>query len=215
MHYIDIHTWERREHFAFFHGLASPRLNVTFPLRVEALLACRHARGKRRRLSDCLYFAAATAANRVPEFQTRLYEGKPVTYDRIDMGFTYIPPGRTLHANCMAVYDPDFAAFSDNISAARALAEARPTLTLQGVSQNAIFSSILPGLFFSSFVNPWGDPHQDSVPRVICSKIESVNGSRTMNVSVETLHSFVDGRHLEQYRDVMQEMFNAPEVWLD
>jgi hypothetical protein len=65
-----------------------------------------------------------------------------------------------------------------------------------------LYFSVLPGLAFSSLSNPWGDPWVDSVPRIIFGKVvETVRGVQEIPVSVEALHSLVDGVHIERIDD--------------
>lgn len=208
MHAIDMDCWERREHFHFFQSVARPQVEVTAPLDVTGLLAYRSALdlASRPRLSDMLYFLAARAANGIEEFRQRLVERTPVAFDRVDIAFTYVPKGRLLHANCLAAYSERFGEAAAAIDAARAGADANPTLTPAGAEgQGMLYFSIVRGLRFTSMNNPWGDPWLDSVPRVIFGAVhETPGGGWAAPVSVEALHSFIDGRHIEAFFESMR-----------
>ena len=206
---IDLDTWDRREHFRFFQERRNPCLAIT--VRVDAGRLLDHRRGLDRpgRLSDRLAYCAARAANHVPEFRQRLVDLRPVEFEQVDAGFTYVPRGRTLHANCVAAYDPDFAVFSARVQAARELADAAPTLTPAGAEgQGLIYVTVAPWLAFTAFSNPWGDPWTDSVPRVAFGRIDP--DSRRLPVAIEALHSFIDGRHMAAFVDGLSALLDDP-----
>lgn len=192
---IDLSTWTRREHFAFFQSRRNPCLAVTAPVCVENLLRYREQCGEARpRLSDCVYYAVMRSANAVPELRQRLVDLRPVEFAQVDAAFTYQPKGRELHANCVAAYDASFARFRQTMEASRQAADAAPTLTPPGgESQGLIYMTNLPDMAFTALSNPWDDPWRDSVPRVAFGKIDPRR--LTMPVALEALHSFVDGRH--------------------
>ncbi|MFP5258368.1 MAG: hypothetical protein ACLGQH_05025, partial [Acidobacteriota bacterium] len=71
--------------------------------------------------------------------------------------------------------------------------------------------SNLPDVAFTAVSNPWGDPWQDSVPRVIFGKIDA--RLATMPVALEALHSFVDGRHVGAFFGHLEATLADPEKW--
>ncbi|KHK01420.1 Chloramphenicol acetyltransferase [Desulfovibrio sp. TomC] len=211
MRVIDLDQWERREHFQFFQGRRNPCLAVTAPVSVENLTTYRkRCAGTKPRLSDCLYYAIMQSANSVPELRLRLVDLRPVEFDTVNAGFTYVPQGKSLHANCVAGYATDFARFAAALDAARAAADLRPTLTPAGAEgQGLIYMSNLPEVAFTALSNPWGDPWQDSVPRVVFGKIDP--GLLTLPVALEVLHSFVDGRHVSLFCERLEAVLSEPE----
>ncbi|MGE4552654.1 MAG: CatA-like O-acetyltransferase [Desulfovibrionaceae bacterium] len=223
MHVIDLETWERREHFAMFQGERSCNYGVTVPVEATALLARRRERkaaGRPVPLSACLYYALTRAANAVPELRTRLVDRRPVQFDRVDAAFTHIPPGRSLHANVLAAYDDDFAAFAANVAAAEAAVAAAPTLFPPGAQrQDLIYLTIVPWFSFTDLVSPWGDCWTDSVPRLSVGRAADDGrlgpaGRSFLPVTLEALHSLADGIHLAAFYDRLQELLDAPEAWL-
>ena len=123
-------SWERNEHFSFFQSRRNPCFSISFLANVTNLCALKTQNGFR--FTDCIYFAAMLAANGVAGFRQRIVNLRPVEFESIDAAFTYIPKGRSLHCNCVAKFDNNFSVFSDNISAARASADQRPTLCPEG-----------------------------------------------------------------------------------
>ena len=211
MKLIDLNTWTRREHFAFFQSRRNPCMAVTATVCVESLLRFRRQCGQDRpRLSDCVYYAVMRSANAVPELRQRLVDLSPVEFVQVDAAFTYQPKGRELHANCVAAYDISFTRFRQTMDASRQAADAAPTLTPPGgESQGLIYMTNLPGVAFTALSNPWDDPWRDSVPRVAFGKIDP--SRLTMPVALEALHSFVDGRHAGAFFAGLETVLADPE----
>ncbi|NDY57850.1 chloramphenicol acetyltransferase [Desulfovibrio sulfodismutans] len=208
---IDMDTWPRKAHFAFFQNRKNPCLSLTFPVNVAGLLRFRAAQGEtKRRFTDYVYHAVMASVNAIPEFCMRLVDKKPVLFSKVDSAFTYIPKGRDLHANCIAAYDAAFSTFSRNIQAARDAADASPTLAPEGCdSQGLVYLTCLPDIPFTAVANPWDDPWTDSVPRIAMGMVDPAAG--TMPVSVEALHSFVDGRHIAAFLKGLSGILETPE----
>ena len=205
MKYLD-DSWERNEHFNFFQSRKNPCFSVSFSANVARLYEVKKQNGLR--LTDCIYFAAMLAVHGVAGFRQRIVNLRPVEFDSIDAAFTYIPKGRTLHCNCVAKFDRKFSVFSSNISAARAIADQNPALCPEGGDvQNLIYFSCLPDIPILSATNPWGDPWVDSVPRILFGKKDSLGN---LTVSIEALHSFIDGIHLAEFYKLFSQIIESP-----
>ncbi|MBI4958343.1 MAG: chloramphenicol acetyltransferase [Desulfovibrio sp.] len=212
MKYIDIDSWDRKEHFNFFQASVNPCLGITVPVDVAALAEFRKSLSEKRpRFTDCVYYAVVKSINAEPEFRMRLVDRRPVEFDRIHAGFTYVARGRRLHSNCVARFDESFSRFSQAIQAARDAADLAPTLApAGGESQALVYMTCMPGVAFTAFTNPWGDPWTDTVPRIAFGKADP--DTHKMPVSIEVLHSFIDGTHIEAFLGCLQGILDEPEA---
>ena len=210
MKHLDIETWERKDHFTFFQSRRNPCLCVTSTVDVKHLLQHRNdTASSKHRLTDYLYFAAMRSANTVPEFRMRIVDKQPVIFSTVDAAFTYTGSHSTLHSNCIAKYDDEFQPFSKHIQSARDHADEHPTLTpAGGESQALIYLTCLRDIHFTSLSNPWDDPWIDSVPRIALGKIDM--NSHTMPISIEALHSFIDGKHLTSFLICLSSILDNP-----
>ena len=202
--------WDRKKHFVFFQSRSNPRLCVSFFASVKNWLSYR--KGKNLRFTDYIYYSALLAANNVKEFRHRIVNLQPVEFNSINAAFTYIPHSCELHCNCISEFSENFSVFSGNIQTARKLADREPTLTPGGGDgQNLIYFSCLKDISFYSMTNPWGDPWTDSVPRIVFGKF---NEEGQMPVSVEVLHSFIDGPHLSSFVKNFQATLDSPDIYI-
>lgn len=210
---IDIDTWQRREHFTFFQASMNPCLCITAHVDVSKIIHFRKEQGEQRhRFTDCIYYAIMKSANTIPEFRMRIVDRRPVEFEIVDTSFTYVPKASQLHSNCVSKYSDDFPVFIDNIQKSRDDADECPTLCPDGgESQALIYMSCLQDVSFTSFNNPWGDPWVDSVPRVVFGKVDQ--DTKKMPVSIEALHSFIDGMHVTLFLRCFEEIVNDPSVY--
>ena len=209
MKYLD-ETWARNEHFSFFQSRKNPCFSVAFSVNALSLYNFKKKNGFR--FTDCLYFATLLAANRIDAFRQRIVNLRPVEFESIDAAFTYIPEGKAVHCNCVAKFDSKFSAFSNNISAARAIADQNPTLCpAGGDAQSLIYFSCLPDIPILAATNPWGDPWVDSVPRILFGKKDATGN---ITISIEALHSFIDGIHLAEFYKILTQIMESPQEYL-
>ncbi len=216
MQILDMDSWERRDHFTFFQNSKSCNYGVTIQQDVTELCNFREkikTSGKTIRFSDILYFFAMKSVNAIPEFRTRIVDGKPVIYDKVHPAFTYIPKNCALHSNCLAAYADNYAQQARNIEISRQNTDKNPTLTPKnGEKQNLIYFSITVGIPFTAASNPWGDCNVDSVPRILFGQItESETGKKILPVSIELLHSLADGKHVAEFLKLFGKMCSNPE----
>ncbi len=220
MQILDMDSWERRDHFTFFQNCKSCQYGFTIQQDVTELCNFREkikTSGKSIRFSDTLYFFAIKSANAIPEFRTRIVDGKPVIFDKVHPAYTYIPKGCTLHANCLAAYADNYVEQARNIEISRQNSDKNPTLTPEnGDKQNLIYLSINAGISFTSASNPWGDNNVDTAPRILFGQVtETETGKKTLPVSVELLHSLADGKHITEFFKLFGEMCSNPEKYIN
>ncbi|WP_432735764.1 CatA-like O-acetyltransferase [Maridesulfovibrio sp. FT414] len=216
MEIIDLETWERTEHFNFFQSLQKCNYGTTVQVDVSTLYDFRkeaNNNGGKLRFSDLVYFFAMKAVNAIPELRTRIVDGNPVIFDVVHPAFTYIPKGRSLHANVVCRYAENYAEQSKYFEIARNNSDIAPTLSPEGGNkQNLIYFSIVTGVPFSAASNPWGDCSCDSVPRILFGQMhETESGRKMLPVSIELLHSLADGRHLAEFYRVFTELCSNPQ----
>ena len=84
--YIDMDTYNRKQHFSYFNKLAYPYVGVTVQLDISKFLGCIKAEGLPFFLTFC--YCVSKAANAVPEFRQRIMDGRIIEYDRCKTSHT-------------------------------------------------------------------------------------------------------------------------------
>ena len=94
---IDLETYPRRSHFEYFSSLAYPYIGLTANVDVTNLI--RFAKEKGGSTFHAVLWAAAKAANAVPELRQRFGDGGIVEYVHCNVGYTVALEDHTF-CNC-------------------------------------------------------------------------------------------------------------------
>ena len=211
--YLDLTTWPRRDIFEFFRKFDKPYFNICTRLDVTNLLE-HLRRGPKQSVSLVYHYFALRIANELEPFRYRLREDRVLVHDVIHGGTTVLMPNE----NFILVYfdySEDFKTFMKGATAS----------VLEGLSGEGRFLprrehdarihfTTVPWISFTSFSHArnWGK--EDSVPKIAFGKFTEENGRTWLPFSVEVHHSLVDGYHVGQYLNRMQDALNQPENYL-
>lgn len=200
---LDLGTWNRRDHFAFYRGYDNPYFNVCAPVDVTRLLErCRSQGGPSFFLASL--WASLAAVNEIEELRYRIRGDDVVVHDRVHGGSTVLVPDGTFRFAYFD-HDPDFWAFAEGaadvlegVRAEMGPLEARPE------RDDLIHASIIPWVAFTSFSHArrWGT--DDSVPKVVFGRHHRDGDADRMPVSIEVHHALVDGLHVGRFFERFQ-----------
>ena len=85
---IDVDTWNRKEHFLFFHGMDYPQYNICFNLDITGLL--KSMKQKRLPFNFTMMYLSTLSVNEVEEFRYRIRNSKVILHDMVHPSFTYL-----------------------------------------------------------------------------------------------------------------------------
>ncbi|ADV67469.1 chloramphenicol acetyltransferase [Deinococcus maricopensis] len=198
MHEIDLTTWPRRQHYAFFRTLALPYFNLSANVDVTALHAAVKARGASFTAASAYVLTRAANADAFPEFRQRLRGERVVQHDRVSCSVTVLGEG-DLFGFCTLPYAPDFAAFAGEARARMARAKTQPSLEEDAAADDLIFITNLPWVAFTSVQHPVPLGPADSFPRLATGRVTVQDGRRVMPLAVQGHHALMDGVHVGRY----------------
>ena len=203
---IDIPTWDRKEHYAFFGNMPDPFFGLTVKVDFTDCYRRANADGK----SFFLYslHGILKALNSIPEFRYRIEDGKVVQYDYVgasptiaredgSFGFAYFD------------WDEDLNNFVDAAMAEIARVKEGSGLSInenEGRNDIIYFTSI-PWVDFSDIKHAGGHRIGDSIPEIAVGKLHEENGRMVMSVSIEVNHGLADGRHIGLFVDTLTNFF--------
>jgi chloramphenicol O-acetyltransferase type A len=202
---LDIETWERKDHFNFFRNFEEPFYGVC--VTIECTGAYREA--KQKGVSFFLYslYQCLTAAQLTVPFKYRIEGDDVYSYDQIDAGLT-IPRSNGTFGFGHILYDSSFESYMQGANAEVKRVQSLTTLE-RSAANNIIRFSSLPWIDFTSVSHARMFSIDDSCPKISFGKMTNHNGKRSMPVSIHVHHALVDGLHLGQYIDCLQELFNG------
>lgn len=203
---IDLSTWHRKEHFEFYKTFKQPFFNVCATVDVARTID--YCKEHQLSFFICSLFLLGYSANRIAPFRFRINGNDIEVHAEVDLSCTVLNDDESF-SFCEFGVCNDFAVFYQQ--AERRMAQIKrgnKSLAPLAVSQNKIFCSVLPWLHFTSFSHAQKFNEHDSIPRIVMGKYKKVGNELLMPVSVEVHHALVDGLHVGQYFEQLQQNFN-------
>lgn len=203
---INPDTYPRHSHFEYFRSLAYPYLGLTANVEVTALHRFAKAHGGSG--FHAVLWAAAQAANAIPELRQRIVDGQIVEFDRCDIGYTV---AREDHTFCNCYTDPNMSLEAFLADAKRRQAEAVKQAGFFNPDEDEtglIFTSCVPWVSFTQCVQPVPIP-ADCNPRIVFGKYFFEGEKRMMPLHILCNHALVDGFHIGEFFRIFQEINNG------
>lgn len=207
---IDLDSYERREHFRYFNGLAYPYVGVTAECDLTAFDDFR----RRSALPFFLTFLylAASAANDVPELRRRIRDGGIIEYDGCGTSHTVMTESGA-YAYCNIGFYKSFSDYLPAAEKAHALASQSGGIGDEGDPLSFFYITTLPWIKYTSLVQPVPCP-ADSNPRISWGRCERAGGRALMPVTLLVNHALADGLHISRFFGALEERLASPQSYL-
>jgi chloramphenicol O-acetyltransferase type A len=201
---IDLNTWYRKHHFAFFNAFEEPFFGAT--VNVDVTIA--YQKAKELGVSFFLYYlhCILTAANRIEEFKYRVEDGEVFLYDVVNTSTT-VSRADTTFGFSYIDYHAELEQFAAGAKAEIERVQITEGLELRPV-YNVLHVSAIPWINFTGLTHARSFSFKDSMPKISLGKITETDGKKQMPVSVTVHHGLADGRHVGQFIDLFQELLN-------
>ena len=193
MKYLDIESWNRKQHFNHFKSLVNPSFAVT--VNVDVTKAYNKAKEE-----NCAFFvvylhACLAALNTIENFKYRIHDDKIAIYDVIHASATIARPNNTFGFSFVK-YHKDFKIFNDNFQKEKHRILNSTDLFPPINSDDCMYCSALPWFSFTSHKEPVSGQKDDSIPKLAFGKTFIEHNKLKMPVAVTVNHALVDGYHL-------------------
>ena len=206
MKIIDLETFPRRSHYEFFKSYAYPYMGITANVDVTNLYNAAKVLGGSPFLA--FLWAAANAANSIPELRQRIVNDQIVEYDHCDTAHTVALPDGTF-VNCQTDCRHSFAEFQTYGVSCQENAKKRPGFVPPGDAETSLIGvSSTPWGTFTQVIQPTPIPAASNV-RIVFGKFFAQNGRIMMPVNIQATHALVDGLHVGQFFRKFQELADS------
>lgn len=205
MQILDKETWPRKEIYEFFSRIDYPFYSVTLPLDVTNVRAFARAQGLS--FYHLLIWACTKALNRLPAFRLRIRGEDLVLLDGADPSFTSMRPGEEVFQIITLPWEADPQAFCAH--AGEKAARQATLLDQAAETDELIYFSCTPWFDFTALTNEHNFDRDDSVPRLAWGKYYEEGGRLWVHLSVEVNHRLIDGVHLGQLKQALDEEIAA------
>lgn len=194
---IDPEHWERREIFRFFSPLSHPFYSVTFRLDVTELYRTCKERGLSFFYS--MVWLVTQAVNETEAFLYTVRNGAVYLLDRREPSFTDRRSGEAFFHIVTMPCSGDMAEFCR--AAAEKSLRQTDFIDLSAEGDGLLYLSCLPWLDLTSLTNERDLDPDDAVPRIAWGKYTDRDGRKTLGMSVEVNHRFVDGADIGAFAE--------------
>ena len=203
-HLIDLASWNRREHFAFFSAFEEPFFGLVATVNCTRALA----EAKQLGVPFFLYYlhAALHAVNRVEAFRYRIEDGQVYCYERIHASATIGRPDHTFGFSFIE-HHYKLADFLLTANAEIAAVQASAGLRLNETTgrPDVIHFSALPWVRFTGLTHARSFTHPDSCPKISVGQTYAEGAATLLPVSINVHHGLADGHHVGQFLAAFQE----------
>ena len=208
MRHIDVETWPRRDHYRLYRHFDQPHFNMCASVDITAFHPALKARGVGFTIG--VLYVLARAANDFPSFRQRMRGDEVIEHEIVHPATTVLADGG-LFSFCNLDYLPDLASFAARAAGVMLAVKQRPTLEVEHGRDDLLFTTSIPWVSFTSFAHPTHLHPVDSVPRLAWGKRFEEGGRLKMPLSVQGHHALMDGLHMGQYYERVQEYLAEPE----
>ncbi len=199
---INLDSWPRREQFETFRHFDYPHFNVTATVDVERMLPV--AREHPATLTVIITYLLAQTANHFPNFRWRIRGDEVIEHEVVHPSITILTKDE-LFSFCTINYSPDFPTFAALAQSQIAHVKEHPTLDDKPYQDDLLYMTSIPWISFTSFMHPIHMNPVDSIPRIAWGKIHPMEGRHRLPLSVQGHHALMDGLHVGQYFQHLQE----------
>jgi chloramphenicol O-acetyltransferase type A len=198
---ININTWNRKGQFQHFLKYSDPYFGIC--TNVDCTNA--YAKAKEMGVSFFLYYfyLSLDVANNIPEFRTRLENGKPVIYDKVSGSPTVLRDDGGL-GFAMLEYEDTFEDFLKKATPELERVKTTPELDASKDCPETIYYSILPWIKFTSVKHPVDLLNTEGVPILTFGKTFKEGKYLMMPFGVHAHHALMDGMHAAQFIESFQ-----------
>lgn len=201
---IDESTWQRAMHCAIFRNSVEPAFCVTFEADVTEFK--KNVKDNNLSFTMAMVYAVCKCANQVEAFRYRFADGKVVLFDSIDTAFTYLNKETNLFK---VVNVPMMDDLKEYCIQAKKLAEEQKEYFTGPLGNDVFQCSPMPWVRYTHISHTNSGKKDNATPLFDWGKYYEKDGRLMMPVSVQAHHSFVDGIHIGEFVNILEEYLSS------
>lgn len=205
--YIEINEaqWQRAVHCAVFRDCVEPSYCVTFEVDVTELR--NFAKKNGLSFTMAMVYATCKCANDVEAFRYRFLDGKVVLFDSVDTAFTYLNKETNLFK---VVNVPMIEDIVEYCTRAKEMAENQEVYFTGPLGIDVFQCSPMPWVRYSHISHTNSGKKDNATPLFDWGRFYEKDGRWLMPFSVQAHHSFVDGVHVGEFAEKLENFLKEP-----
>ena len=207
---IDVANWNRKKTFEWFKGFSNSTYSMNVKIDITQLLE--HSKNNNESFFIDLLYVVLKGLNSVKEMRMRLVNDVPVVYYDINPAFTVMTNLGTFEnvrfCNC-DIFEDFYQIASENIENAKTESQIKKEQYNPDNCYNEYYITCVPWVDFTQITHPIPDDKASQcIPRICWGKYVENEGKYELMLNITVSHIFVDGYHLSETFNNIQELLN-------
>jgi chloramphenicol O-acetyltransferase type A len=205
MKILDIEGWERKNHYNYFKTLDYPHFNLCANVDITDFM--KFVKEKGYSFFIAFLYAAVKTANDIKEFRLRIRGDNVVEHDMASPSFTMMT-SKNVFSFCTVEYMDSFKDFLLNTASDMDKVKNLVNIEDEPGRDDLLYITSIPWVSFTNITHPIHMNPVDSIPRISWGKYFEENGRLKLPLSVQVHHALVDGMHVGEYYNRLQELLD-------
>ena len=206
MQKIDINKWDRKNTYEFFIHTDVPRYLMTFNLDVTNFY--QYVKKYRYSFYLAFIFEVMNAMNSIENFRYRFVDQEPYVFDMTHPSYTDNIDGTANFKIVTVQMENNIKEFIDKAKRT-SLSQGSTFINLEMESRSdLVYITTFPWAKYTQVSHAHNMDKFDAIPKLVWGKFEEENKKLMMPFSIEVHHAFVDGLHVGQLIQLLQEKIN-------
>lgn len=202
----------RQKHFDFFNSMNHPHFNICAPVVIGPILNI--LKRQNRSLTPTLVYLFSRVANEIPQFRWRIREQEVFEHPVVHPSFAVETLGTDVFSFCEVPYQNNFHQFYEQAVQKIEQMKREPSFEDEEGRDDYLFMSAIPWVAFTSMQHAMSYHPHDCIPRISWGKYQTIKGTTSMPLSVQTHHALVDGRQVGYFFQRVEALAQEAESWL-
>ncbi|MGN2370103.1 CatA-like O-acetyltransferase [Clostridium cagae] len=211
MKLIDIENWKRKDHYNFFRQADYPHFNICGNIDITKFY--KYIKENELPFFISILYASTKTANSIKEFKLRIRGDKVIEHETVNPSFTIITD-EEVFSFCRSNYTDNFNEFKTNTL--KEIEKVKNNISIEDEpgQDDLLYITSIPWVSFTNITHPIQMNPVDSIPRIAWGKYFEEGGNIKLPISVDVHHALVDGVHIGQYFNIIQEIIDNPAKYL-
>ncbi|AIY78828.1 chloramphenicol acetyltransferase [Clostridium botulinum] len=211
MKLIDIENWKRKDHYNFFRQVDYPHFNICGNIDITKFY--KYIKENELPFFISILYASTKTANSIKEFKLRIRGDKVIEHETVNPSFTIITD-EEVFSFCRSNYTDNFNEFKTNTL--KEIEKVKNNISIEDEpgQDDLLYITSIPWVSFTNITHPIQMNPVDSIPRIAWGKYFEEGGNIKLPISVDVHHALVDGVHIGQYFNIIQEIIDNPAKYL-
>ena len=206
---MDLETWPRREHYAYYTERLKVEFNLTASVDVKQLLDFCHTNGYK--FYPALIWLVTKVLNQIENFRMfRDREGNLCVWNSLVPNYTIFHDDDKTFSDCWSEFDADFARGYQNIVTDMEECKNKKGIKVKaGQPGNFYCISAMPWVSFSGYGSRVTNGEPAFFPIITIGKYEKGPETVMMPINLTIAHAVCDGYHAARFFETLQNEINA------